>query len=200
VLHRGLRVVDAATAWCQLGTLLGHDDLVAAADHLVLDPYRPLPGERRPYVSLDALRDRAARYSAPGAVALKRALVDVRAGAESRTETHLRLLIARARLPEPELGAWVDGAFAVDGIRRFRVDMAYRRHGVVVEYDGEQHRTDDVQYDKDLRRLESLREAGWTVVVVRRRGLYGEPGNVVARIRSALLRGDPPPSRGAAPE
>lgn len=188
VQRRGLRVVDAATAWCQLGTLLGHGDLVAAADHLLLDPYRPLPGERRPYVPLGALRDRVARYSAPGAAALQRALVDVRAGAESRAETHLRLLITRAGLPEPELGAWLDGAFTVNGVGRFRVDMAYRRHGVVVEYDGEQHRTDDVQYDTDLRRLESLREAGWTVVVVRRQGLYGDPGTVVARIRSALMR------------
>ncbi|MCS5714451.1 DUF559 domain-containing protein [Herbiconiux sp. CPCC 205716] len=191
-LRRGLRVVDAATAWCQLGAILGHDDLVAAADHLVLEPYRAEPGEARPYVTFDALTARAASYSAPGAAALRRALADVRPGAESRPETHLRLLIARDGLPEPELAAWVDGSFAIEGGRHFRVDLLYRRHGVIVEYDGEQHRTDDVQYDRDLRRLESLREAEWAVVVVRRRGLYGDPGTLLARIRSALTRGRPP--------
>jgi very-short-patch-repair endonuclease len=55
-----------------------------------------------------------------------------------------------------------------------------------VEYDGEQHRTDDRQYEKDLRRLEHLRELGWTVVVVRRSGLYSRPAETVHRIAAAL--------------
>lgn len=179
----GLRVADAATTWCHLGTLLGHDDLVAAADHLVLLPAFPESGEVRPYVELAALVERARGYRAPGAAALRRAVGDVRQGVESRPETHLRLLIARSGLPEPEPGGTVrdsQGAFVA------RVDLLYRELRVIVEYDGEQHRTDARQYEKDLRRLEHLRALGWTVVVVRSSGLYRHPAETVRRIAAAL--------------
>ncbi|WP_291039420.1 DUF559 domain-containing protein [Herbiconiux sp.] len=179
----GLRVADAASTWCQLGALLGHDDLVAAADHLVLRPAFPEAGDARPYVELTDLAERASSYRSPGAALLRRAIGDVRQGVESRPETHLRLLIVRGGLPEPEPGAAVldsRGAFVA------RVDLLYRELRVIVEYDGEQHRTDDRQYEKDLRRLEHLRELGWTVVVVRGSGLYRHPAETVRRIAAAL--------------
>jgi very-short-patch-repair endonuclease len=37
---------------------------------------------------------------------------------------------------------------------------------VAVEYDGDQHRVDRLQYAKDIRRLERLDRLGWLVVRV----------------------------------
>jgi very-short-patch-repair endonuclease len=44
---------------------------------------------------------------------------------------------------------------------------------LAVEYDGDHHRSDPIQFAYDIRRLEDLRELGWTVI------------RVVARHRSA---------------
>ncbi|MGD8166118.1 endonuclease domain-containing protein [Herbiconiux sp. P16] len=179
----GLRVVDAASAWCQLGVILDHDDLVAAGDHLVLQPVVP-DGDARPFVTLTALGERAQRFTGPGGRALRHAIRDVREGAESRPESHLRLLIARAGLPEPELNQVLQD---VPGARPPRVDMLFRAQRVVVEYDGEQHRTDPNQYEKDLRRVEEIRETDYTVIHVRKSGLYRDPAGTLARISRALV-------------
>ena len=56
VMRFGVPVTDAATTWCHLAALLSHDDLVAAADHLVLTPARQRAGDRRPYVTVEQLR------------------------------------------------------------------------------------------------------------------------------------------------
>ncbi|MCS5718009.1 endonuclease domain-containing protein [Herbiconiux sp. CPCC 205763] len=178
----GLRVVDAASAWCQLGTVLEHDDLVSAADHLVFRPRRP-DGDDRPFVSLAELTRRAEAFAGRGGRALRRAIADVREGSASRPESHLRLLLVRSGLPEPELNQDV---FDASGRWIACVDLLYRQHRVVVEYDGEQHRTDPKQYEKDLRRLESVRESDRTVVQVRKAGLYGDPSGTAARVARAL--------------
>jgi hypothetical protein len=186
IVHRhGLRVVDAATTWRQLGAVLEHADLVAAADHLVLNPHKS-DGDQRPFVSLSVLAERALRFRGPGGVALRAAIGSVREGVESRTETHLRLLLVRSGLPEPELGQDI---FDSRGRWLARVDMVYLSERVIVEYDGEQHRTDSAQYEKDLRRVERLRENGWTVIQVRKAGLYVDPQGTIRRIARALQAG-----------
>ncbi|SDY54747.1 DUF559 domain-containing protein [Herbiconiux ginsengi] len=178
----GFRVVDAASAWCQLGTVLDHDDLVAAADHLVLRPRRPKTDDR-PFVSLAELTQRAESFTGRGGRALRAAIADVREGSASRPESHLRLLLGRAGLPEPELN---QNVFDASGNWIACVDLLYRAERVVVEYDGEQHRTDPAQYEKDLLRLESIRENGDTVIQVRKSGLYGDPTGTVSRVIRAL--------------
>jgi len=78
-----------------------------------------------------------------------------------------------------------------DDVGRFiaRADVLFREWRVIVEYDGEQHRVDDRQYEIDQHRLERLRSAGWTVVQVRRRGLFVTQagGEGISRERMAGL-------------
>ena len=71
-----------------------------------------------------------------------------------------------------------------DDVRRFiaRADVLFREWRVIVEYDGEQHRVDDRQYEIDQHRLERLRSAGWTVVEARKRGLFVTQGDTIARV------------------
>jgi hypothetical protein len=179
----GVPVTDAATTWCHLAALLSHDDLVAAADHLVLTPARQRTEDRRPYVTVEQLRRRLDTYHGPGARAARKALVDVRDGAESRRETLLRLLLQRAGLPEPELNVDV---YDSEGRWIGRFDQVHRRWMVIVEYDGEQHRLDDRQYDRDEIKIEDAVQAGWSVVRIRKGAMSAAGRSAIARVERAL--------------
>lgn len=186
VLRNGLPVSDPASLFIELGGLLDHDDLVAVGDALVLDPEVLDPRDPRPWVRLDDLRHAVSTCPrTPGLAAARRALALIRVGAESRPESLLRLLLERAGFPEPELNpVLVDDR----GRRLGRFDLVYRDARVIVEYDGDQHRTSTTQYERDIRRLERAREAGWTVIQVRARGLWVDPAETIARVGHALTR------------
>ncbi|MFF3601844.1 endonuclease domain-containing protein [Kitasatospora indigofera] len=185
VIHRfGLPVADAATAWVQLASVLPPAELVVAGDHLVLDPYVLDPGDPRPFVGIEELAERLASFRGRGKRAATRSLSRVRAGAESRPETLLRLLLVDAGLPEPLLN---QALYDASGRFLGRVDLVYPEQRVVVEYDGDQHRTSTAQYERDQTRLDALRHAGWLVVQVRRHGLFVRPEATVARVRTALF-------------
>jgi hypothetical protein len=186
VRRYGFPVVDPATMLCQLSSFLDLDDLVAAADHLVLTPrYATDASDPRPWVGLEALRYRVERFRGRGSKLLRTAIAQVRDGAESRPESILRLLILRAGLPEPELNVDI-----YDARGRFlgRADQLFREFRVIVEYDGDHHRTDSEQYDKDITRIDDFITAGWTVVRVRKRGVFHDPNFGVSRVAAALRR------------
>ena len=105
--------------------------------------------------------------------------------AEGPIERH-GLLLVGAGLPEPELNIAINGP---SGEFLARVDMLYRKYRVVVEYDGDQHRTDQSQFDRDLARLDDLTAHGWRVVRIGGRALFRDPQDVIARVRRALTAG-----------
>lgn len=155
---RGLPVVAAADAWCQLATVLSHDDLVAAGDRII--------GWPKPLAGLDAIDAAIERFgSRRGAIRLRAARADLRPGSASRRETILRLRVLRAGFPEPELNT----AIALDADTTTHGDLVFREYLVLLEYDGEQHREDDAQFHRDVERLNDLATAGWIVVRVGRR-------------------------------
>ena len=89
-------------------------------------------------------------------------LVDPRI--ESERESWVFLAICDAGLPLPEPQFWID----VDGVPTFRLDFAYPRLRVCVEYDGvEGHERTPEQAEHDEARRRWLRDHGWTVIVVR---------------------------------
>lgn len=155
---RGLPVVAAADAWCQLATVLSHDDLVAAGDRII--------GWPKPLAGLDAIDAAIERFgSRRGAIRLRAARADLRPGSASRRETRLRLRVLRAGFPEPELNTPI----TPDADRTTHGDLVFREYLVLLEYDGEQHRADDAQFHRDVERLNDLATAGWIVVRVGRR-------------------------------
>jgi Protein of unknown function (DUF559) len=90
-------------------------------------------------------------------------LVDPRP--ESQREAWVLLEIADAGLPLPEPQFWVD----VIGVPTYRLDFAYRRARVCIEYDGvDAHEKSDEQREHDRRRRKWLRDHGWIVIVVRK--------------------------------
>lgn len=173
-LH-GLRVSTPDALFCELADHLGLVELVVAGDHLV----------RRHRVTPDQLV--VAARAAPPRVRQHavRAASLVRADVDSPMETKVRLLLVLAGLPEPEVNViirWPDGRV------RYRFDLCYPAHKVVVEYDGRQHRDDLDQWDHDLGRRDWMDAERWTLVPVVARGIYRRPDETLDRVRAALVR------------
>lgn len=107
----------------------------------------------------------------------------VRAGVDSPMETHLRLLLVLAGLPEPVVGHVVLDS---DGGWLATPDLSYPELEIAIEYDGAHHLTNAAQWQRDIRRRENLERAGWLVRVVTARDLLAAPATVVARITTDL--------------
>jgi hypothetical protein len=104
------------------------------------------------------------RYRGHRGVALARktlALVD--SGAESPRETWLRLLLIRAGFPSPTTQFVVRDEY---GQPIARLDLAWPDLKIAIEYEGDHHRTDRRQFNRDIRRTDSLIELGWIVIRV----------------------------------
>lgn len=68
-----------------------------------------------------------------------------------------------------------------------RVDLGFEAERVAVEYDGHWH-GDAARFWRDQQRLDALRRAGWTVVVVTAQVLREDVDGVVEQVRAALAR------------
>ena len=116
-----------------------------------------------------------------GSAALAEALVLSRAGVRSRPETHLRLLIARAGLPAPEVATVVRTPLGV-----LHPDLGWPAYRVLVEYEGDGHRTDDRVFASDLRRFDAYADADWSTVRCSKADLYGDPRRVLDSVARRL--------------
>jgi very-short-patch-repair endonuclease len=91
--------------------------------------------------------------------------------AESPRESWLRLAILDSNLPAPVPQYWVKE----HGVDVYRLDHAYPKSKIAVEYDGElYHDYSDEQRAADQRRRDWLRRRGWTVIVVTKSGFTDE--------------------------
>jgi hypothetical protein len=151
-----LAMTSPVTTWCDLATAVGLDDLIAAGDYLL--------GTLRPPATVVELTDAvASRPGQRGTQHLRQALIWVRPRVESRQETRLRLLIIRAGFPEPETNVYLP---LRPGRKRVRGDLVYLQYRVLIQYDGEHHRTDNRQYARDVERLDDVMADGWRVIRV----------------------------------
>jgi len=159
---RGLPVTSPVDTWLDLARVpaLTVEDLVIAGDAFCT---------RTPDL-LGALVGAAAEAGGRGRRLLRDAGPLLRRGSGSPMETRARLAFGRGGLPEPELNAAV---FAEDGQFIARVDFLWRDARVVVEYEGDQHRTDRRQWQSDIQRTRLLESLGWRVVRMTAADLYG---------------------------
>jgi very-short-patch-repair endonuclease len=185
VVRRGVPVSSPAQTLVECATLLTVDELVAVADFLVLDPRRLDPDDIRPHVARDALGEQLEGLRGAGVRAARRAHAMCRDGVESPMETRLRLLLVRGGIPEPTCGFEVRRS---NGSTVGWFDLAWPERRVIVEYDGDQHRTSTAQYDRDIRRFDDAAALGWTVLRVRKRGVFAASADTVSRVSTALRR------------
>lgn len=186
VARKGHSLIDPATLFCQLSSVLRLEDLVATGDALVLKPRFPDISDERPWLTLSELGERVERFRGRGKTRAAQALELIRPGAESRPESLVRLAMLAAGLPEPELNVDIyDDAGQFVG----RADMLLRRYRLIVEYDGDQHRVDTDQFDRDVGRLDDFAACGWRVVRVTKRAFFGDRAGCLTRIEQALIAG-----------
>jgi hypothetical protein len=112
----------------------------------------------------------------------RRALSLVDAGAESPRKTWLRLLLIRNGFPAPQTQIPIHDEY---GQLVAVLDMGWEEIKLAVEYDGDHHRTDRRQFNRDIRRAEALVDLGWIVVRVT---AEDTEGGVNARVRAAWDR------------
>lgn len=169
---RGLIVRDEALQPQELTEVA--DIPVTTATRTAYDLGRHLP-PRQAIARLDALARATSLSSedvlllakhhrgARGLRRLRAALPLVDAGAASPKETWLRLLLIDAGFPVPTTQIPVyDGGYLPFAY----LDMGWEEYQVAAEYDGDQHRTDRLQYVKDHQRARKLAKKGWINIVV----------------------------------
>lgn len=173
----GLLVVEPVEVWCQLAAVLTVRELVVLGDALVR--------REHPIATIEGLGEAvAAARGRRGSRALAEALPLVRERTDSPRETQLRLDILGSGLPEPT----VNPAILDTHGRQIAIsDLVFLEYKVIVEYDGEQHRTDDLQYARDVERLDDLAQAGYRVIRVTKRHRGPRRQAVLHKIRVALL-------------
>lgn len=173
---RGLRVTTPLRTALDLGCCLRRREAYA-----VLNAIARLHGLTR-----DDYRRAVVRYRRRRGVVQLRELAElVDPRIESERESWVLLAVHDAGLPLPQPQFWID----IDGVPTFRLDFAYPRLRICVEYDGFQwhERTPD-QKDHDEERRQWLRDHGWTVIVIRN-GDFNPTGldRWLSELRAALV-------------
>ena len=166
----GVTITVPARTWIDCAPLVSYPDIVAMGDAILRSGLASL-AELSAMVSWGRGRR--------GIRAARRALPVLDPGAESPPESWVRALLMDDGIPRPMCNLEV----SVDG-GRFRLDIAWTDRMVAVEYDGEEHHGPD-QAGHDRWRRALLRQAGWTIIVVRKAD-FADFGAVIAAVRNAL--------------
>jgi hypothetical protein len=150
----GLRVTTPLRTALDLACSLSRASALA-----VLDAFMRIHGLTRSMYLAELPRFRGRR----GVVQLRALIPLATPLAESPGESRTRLAVLDAGIPAPVLQHWV----CEHGTPVFRLDLAWPRSRVAVEYDGEEwHDRTDAQRSATRLRRNWLREHGWTVIVV----------------------------------
>jgi len=172
----GLAHTSAERTWCDLASILSIADLVAAGDFLI--------HWRQPLTTTLALYETVKKF--PGKRGLKKmleALPCLNARSESPPESRLRYFIVISGLPEPQVNYEIVLTDEGPGVR---TDLAFAKYKVLLEYQGDYHRSKE-QWRKDMTRRSRLEAQGWYVMEINADDLR-DPVELIARIRSILVK------------
>lgn len=175
----GRRVTSVGKTFIDLATEVGLFDLVAFGDAAI----QHTDGD------LERLRDLASERGRRHIRKARRAVELIRPRVDSAPESHLRLLILFAGLPEP-----VTGRPAYDAVGEWIAtpDLSYPDIRLAIEYDGRHHVEDARQWTRDVDRNRLLVNNGWKVLVVLADHLYRRPYLLLDQIHGDLReRGHP---------
>jgi hypothetical protein len=138
--------------WLIAASALNLLDLVTAGDWLL----------RRRRTTLARLQTAVQEYKGRGIVLARTAVRLVRERVDSPRESWLRLCLVLAGLPTPECNLIIGDDQRPIG----RVDLVYVAYKVIIEYEGDQHRTDRNQWNADIDRHEDFARDNWTLIRV----------------------------------
>ena len=179
-----IRLLTPIAAAATLASLLSLDDLVAVLDACVRECDAGSAASLLHH-GLLLVRNR------PGAARFARAVPLVRTGVRSRAETLLRLMIKRARLPEPAVAMSV-----ITPVGELHPDLQWSNFGVVLEYEGDGHRTSVSQFRRDIVRFDAYLDAALSPIRATADDLYVSPRRLMNVLERRLRqRGWRPHSR-----
>ncbi len=98
-----------------------------------------------------------------GVVQLRDLLTKLVQGLESPREGWTYLAILDAGLPAPTLQFWIE----IDGVPTYRLDFAYEKRRIAIEYDGREGHSTPEQLQHDAERRAWLVANGWIVIVIK---------------------------------
>jgi very-short-patch-repair endonuclease len=179
VTLRGLDVTTAIRTWCDLGAVLTLFDLVAAGDFII--------HHRNPLATIADLEHALSTFaSRRGLRILRVALSLLSDRAESPPESKLRVILVQAGFPTARINHTVTDRF---GEFVARTDFILDEYKLVLEYQGDYHRSTKGQWRADMTRRSRLEAEGWRVMELNADDLK-DPIELVTRIRKlARLRG-----------
>jgi hypothetical protein len=187
ITHAGLAVASPASTWASLAGELNVRELIIVGDALDRIP-RTTGGRADPGAQLATIQHLRAAIDAgkrPGIAQLREAIPHIRVGSASPLETEYRLDAAAARLPEPQLDVEIcDASGRFIGI----TEIVYREYRVLVEVEGDHHRTSPTQWDRDIEKYGAYVAAGWEVVRLTSRHIRGAHPRAVQIVGESLRR------------
>ncbi|MEV7660460.1 hypothetical protein [Paenarthrobacter sp. NPDC089316] len=173
----GIQITSPEWTWVDLARHLGRGSLVAAGDALL--------ARENPLSSIQAIQEVVDRRPKVKGIRMAREILPLlRVGVDSPQESRLRVKIVDAGLPEPavtqpiydELGRYVSTP-----------DLQYKEYKIALEYEGDHHRSDPVQWGKDIERDDRLRATGWIVLRFSQVQMKGGWANAERKLREALV-------------
>ena len=150
----GVNLTSPEWTFVDLARQLSPASLVAAGDYLL--------ARKNPLSSVDAIQEVIDRRPKVKGIRLAREVLPLlRSGVDSAQESRLRMKILDAGLPEPTITRDI---FDEHGRYISTPDLQYEEYKIALEYEGDHHRSDPVQWGKDIERDDRLRAMGWIVL------------------------------------
>ncbi|MFI2565703.1 endonuclease domain-containing protein [Paenarthrobacter sp. NPDC018779] len=188
--EHGMWMSTRPRTWLDLARQLPLRELVCVGDQLIRVPRPEFEGRDTPFASINDLRALIARHkNLQGVVRAREALDLMRVGADSATESLLRLAMLDAGIAEPDLQVRLrlNDPFSPSA------DLGFRERRVAIQYDGGHHLSEE-QIFSDRRRDRAFEAAGWTVLVFGKDDLADGFTKAIVGIKKALRTGWTDPS------
>lgn len=166
-INKHVYALDLFHTWAQLANHLTLESMIVLGDAIITATSRQAMLAQGRDVSaihrdLVGFTDTLPKFR--GNRTCRNAVMLIRAGVDSPTESRIRLSLLRHGLPDMTLNHVVPGAMFRSGTP-MTLDLAWPEHQVAVEYDGDHHRTDKTQWRRDQEKRDRLRSRGWLIFI-----------------------------------
>lgn len=183
----GVPVTDPASTWVTLAARLPRQAAVALGDAVLYAPRYPGTArlKRLPLARAEEIHRLVAWPRRPARRILIGLAAQLSHQAASPPETHLRLMLREWGLPAPQLDFDV---YDERGRLLGCSELAFAESRLALEYEGDHHRTDPRQWNRDIEKYRAYAESGWEVLRVTAHLLYREQDTLRAQVEEALAR------------